>query len=401
MGRTKTKTRSTRLMSSSAPEAPPHASISPKGAGKRAKKPAPTIEALIAKAQELVVQCDYDLARQFVDRVLEREGGNVEARELKGVVEMESGDVDIAKEIFLSLVPPSSTAPVPAPPSAHLYLAQLYSDDDARAALQHYQTAVSALLAKMGSKGKEEVDKTSDMLEEEEGEMKKMVVRACCSMVDIWMTDLCFEPEAEASCEEILRQALGTDPDNTEALLSLASVRMSQQRPDDAEQCVRKVWSMWEEIAADSPSHPTPPTLLSFARLCLELELFDLALSSISRTLEMDDTEVEAWYLEGWCFWLMSQGDEVRKPWEDMTKEDMLRDARDCLDTCLMLHTNQQHPDEQLLQHVQELLRELEALGVHATPPDEEATLGNAEEDDEWVDDDEELDDEDEDVEMS
>ncbi|KZT51999.1 TPR-like protein [Calocera cornea HHB12733] len=387
-------------MSSKLPDGPSIASLSQKGATKTAKKPAPTIEALVDKAQELVVQGDYDLARQFVDRVLERDGENVEARELKGVVEMENGDVDKAKEIFLSLVPPSTTAPKPAPPSAHLYLAQLFSDDDPRTALKHYETAVLALVAKLGAKGKERSDKTAQMLEEEEDETRKMVVRACCSMVDIWMTDLCFEPEAESSCEEILRQALETDPNNTEALLSFASVRMSQQRPDDAEQCVRKVWSMWEEIAADSPSHPIPPTLLSFARLGLELQLFDLALSSISRTLEMDDQEVEAWYLEGWCFWLMAQEEAPQKPWEDMTKDDMLRDARDCLDTCLLLHTEQQHPDEQLLQHVQELLRELEALGVHATPLEEDEPAGDAEDGDEWLDEDAD-EDADEDVEMS
>jgi len=255
MGRIKTKSRSTRLTHSTAPEAPPHATlpISPKGKKSKTKaKPAPTVEALLAKAQELVVQCEYDLARQFVDRVLDREGEgeNAGARELKGVVEMESGDPDKAKDIFLTLVPPSATAPDPAPPSAHLYLGQLFSDDDPRTALGHYQTAVEALVGKLAEMGKGK--ETAEVLDEEEEEVRRMVVRACCSMVDIWMTDLCFEPEAESSCEEILRQALSTDPDNTEALLSLASVRMSQQRPDEAEQCVRKVWSMWEEIAAGS-----------------------------------------------------------------------------------------------------------------------------------------------------
>jgi len=384
-------------MPGTALDAPPHVNTSPKG--KKAKAKPPTTAALLAKAQELVVQCDYDLALQFVDRVLEREENNVEARELKGVVEMESGDVDKAKEIFLSLVPPSPTAPDPAPPSAHLYLAQLFSDDDPSTALQHYQTAVSALVAKLGSKGKEKADETAAALEEEQ-EVRNMVVRACCSMVDIWMTDLCFEPEAETSCEEILKQALATDADNTEALLSLASVRMSQQRPDEAEQCVRKVWSTWEEIAADDPAHPAPSTLLSFSRLCLELHLFDLCLSSISRTLEMDDQEVEAWYLEGWCFWLLAQGEDGEKSREDMTKEEMLRDARDCLDTCLILHTQQEHPDEQLVLHVRELLGELEALGVMATPPEEDGVPGEEEGDEEWVDEDEE-EEEDGDVEMS
>jgi len=56
-----------------------------------------------------------------------------------------------------------------------------------------------------------------------------------------------------------------------------------------------------------------------------------------------------------------------------------------------------------LLQHVQELLAELEAMGVHITPPQEEGVDG-AEDEEDWVDDEEETEDvthADGDVEMS
>lgn len=48
-----------------------------------------------------------------------------------------------------------------------------------------------------------------------------------------------------------------------------------------------------------------------------------------------DDEEVEAWYLEGWCFFLMAeqareQGDKL----EELTWEELSRDSRDCLETC-------------------------------------------------------------------
>jgi len=126
----------------------------------------------------------------------------------------------------------------------------------------------------------------------------------------------------------------------------------------------------------------------------------------------MDDQEVEAWYLEGWCFWLLAQGDEIGdgedpqqakpKPVElqDMTREEMLRDARDCLDTCAMLHVQQGHEDELLAQHVRELLGELEKLGVYTTPPEEEGGGEEGEEDEDWVDE-EDADQDEEDVEMS
>ena len=57
-----------------------------------------------------------------------------------------------------------------------------------------------------------------------------------------------FDPSAEKTCEDLLVLALQTDPDNAEALQSLASVRMSQQRPDDAKVFLEKVWNSWKDL---------------------------------------------------------------------------------------------------------------------------------------------------------
>lgn len=51
-----------------------------------------------------------------------------------------------------------------------------------------------------------------------------------------------------------------------------------------------------------------------------------------------DDQEVEAWYLEGWCFFLMAeQAQENGGKLDDLTWEELARDARDCLETCQMV----------------------------------------------------------------
>lgn len=62
-------------------------------------KSEPTIEALLEKAQELIVQCDYDLAGKFVERVLKRAPDNVEGKEILGVVQLETGHLDAAKQV--------------------------------------------------------------------------------------------------------------------------------------------------------------------------------------------------------------------------------------------------------------------------------------------------------------
>ncbi|KXN84744.1 UPF0661 TPR repeat-containing protein C16D10.01c [Leucoagaricus sp. SymC.cos] len=330
----------------------------------------PSIPALIEKAQELIIQCDYELALRFTRRVLEQEPDNAEAKEILGVSLLETGEIDAAKKAFQSLIQPS--LPQPPPPSAHLYLAQL-TDEDPRLALQHYQAAVELLLNQL--KGKQSAQNALSRNNSDEDEIKSNIVRALVGQVEIWMDpsyDLCFEPEAEKTCEDLLDLALRTDPDNSEALQSLASVRMSQQRPEEAKQILEQVWAKWKDLEPGDPALPPIPTRLSFVKLFLELELYTPALSALQGIMATDDQEVEAWYLEGWCFFLMSENaKESGGKLDDMSWEELAKDSRDCLETCKVLHLNQDYPDKPILAHVEELITKLEALGVKPSPIDE------------------------------
>lgn len=83
---------------------------------------------------------------------------------------------------FQSLVPPSSNAPAVPPPSAYLYLAQL-SEDDPRAALDYYKSAVNLLMGQLKGKEKAADGNGSD----DELEIKSNIVRALVGQVEIWM----------------------------------------------------------------------------------------------------------------------------------------------------------------------------------------------------------------------
>ena len=56
-----------------------------------------------------------------------------------------------------------------------------------------------------------------------------------------------FDPVAEKTYERLIDLALETDENNVEALQTLASVRLSQQRPDEARQCLERAWSGWKD----------------------------------------------------------------------------------------------------------------------------------------------------------
>jgi len=162
-------------------------------------KKAPSITSLLAKAQSLIEQCDYDLALRFISRILDQDPKNAEAKEMLGVALLETGEIEGAKQVrynpkkksalifmilqaFQALLPPNPHAPSPSPPSAHLYLAQL-SEDDPKLALQHYQAAVNILLVQL--KGKDRADDENGR--NNETELKANVVRALIGQVEIWM----------------------------------------------------------------------------------------------------------------------------------------------------------------------------------------------------------------------
>ena len=88
MGRTRTKSR--KAQAAGIPQ--------PATAKPEAAQP-PSIPALLEKAQTLIIQCDYELAERFIKRILEREPKHAAAREMLGVVQLEKGELEHARQV--------------------------------------------------------------------------------------------------------------------------------------------------------------------------------------------------------------------------------------------------------------------------------------------------------------
>lgn len=95
-------------------------------------------------------------------------------------------------------------------------------------------------------------------------------------------------------------------------------------------------------ISQDDPNMPSIPSRLSLIKLFIELSLFTPALLVLHGVMASDDQEVEAWYLEGWCFFLMSeQAQENGGTLDELSWQELAKDARDCLETCQVVrHLN-------------------------------------------------------------
>ncbi|WVQ93176.1 hypothetical protein IAU59_000240 [Kwoniella sp. CBS 9459] len=366
---------------------------------------------LLEKAHILLGQSNFELAVKFLDRILELEPTNLEARELAGVAELEGGDDEQGRAHLLQLLPPHVPEP-PSHPSPYLYLAQ--TAQDPQEALGYYSTATAMLeqrIAEKNRKGKGKQE-TGDLEgreegEEEEDEEVRMAVTALVAMIEIWMSDLCFEESAEQNCDSLISRALSISPRDAEVRLALASIRMSQSRFEEAKAVVVSLYEDMEGREPFDPILPALPARLSLSRLLLEHNLHLEALDILSTIREEDSLNVEGAYLEGWALYLRAEYlkenpaalqpqsqsstrkvegddanvnvnvDEEQDEETPMSPEECLSEAMRSLMECAKLYSEQEYIDEGIGSHVAELLDELTKLGIQPALPEDEDEDGD------------------------
>lgn len=114
-----------------------------------------------------------------------------------------------------------------------LYLGQLRSQHDA---LDAYQKGVEELNACIRLREKQagrEGSTDEDPLQEN----RRQLSAAYCAIAELYMTDLCFEENAEQECEAAVQAAMAvTEADEplVDSLQSMASLRLSQRRSQEA-----------------------------------------------------------------------------------------------------------------------------------------------------------------------
>lgn len=182
-----------------------------------------------------------------------------------------------------------------------------------------------------------------------------------------------WEPDAEARCEKLITEALLAAPTSPEPLQTLASIRISQTRLSEAKKALSDGMALWNELTPEDPSIPDFPTRISLARLLMEVGMEEDAQMVVERLVSEDDQSVEAWYLGGWCLFLLGQkrreegngtlDDDagVKKGYE---REELhtasLVSSREWLKQSLTLYEVLEYEDERLQDHALELVERLD-----------------------------------------
>jgi tRNA (guanine10-N2)-methyltransferase len=153
-------------------------------------------------------------------------------------------------------------------------------------------------------------------------------------------------------------------PDAPEVLQTLASIRISQLRTEDAQAALIRSMGLWKDLTPGDVNVPDFAIRISLARLLMEVTLEFEALEVLERLILEDDQSVEAWYLGGWCLFLLAEKQQAPK---DATADELaesprhasLEASREWLKQSLKLYELLDYEDERLHDHALELVQEM------------------------------------------
>ncbi|CAH7689842.1 hypothetical protein BY996DRAFT_8428529 [Phakopsora pachyrhizi] len=349
------------------------------------------IESELDEVDRLIVSSDLEKSKDICIRVLNKDHKNLRALESLGLVEVELGNIKSAIKNFNKCIEISKNlASDPSKdgglvedvsPTIYLYLAQL--SNSPIKSLNHFQSALNILKSKLESikaldpsiqidnetcNTKDKEDRSGGrivangqklkVISSEEFQIRRSCSRALVGMTEIYLTDLCFEPEAEKKCLSYLEMASELDPTDPEPLQTLASVRISQSNIEEATKALRLALSLWsndpvanldadendskmevvEEIAEglvddedrqmidaerdmkeesnglvieddqdESSSLPPFETRVQWAKLALECDMWSDAIEVLYGCEAENDEDGEVQYLLGMAWYLLGQ----------------------------------------------------------------------------------------------
>ena len=339
-------------------------------------------------AQDLLSQVDPDLISSKSLSDANPNKLSLPVLNLLGEISVELGDVDNARRYFLLAVKvdPDGGIADEAGGGAEkfLWLAQL-SEEGGADSVRWYERGVAALKAQIDALR----NTPRDAQEKEvlENEKRASIATALCSVVEVYMTDLSWEDDAEARCESLVIEALAFAPDSAEVLQTLASVRLSQLKQQDAQLALTRSMGLWKNLDPEDDEVPDYPTRISLARLLMEAEMEDEAMVVLERLALEDDQSVEACYLGGWCLYLLAEKRRKTEATNDVAyghneaNDDTLKASRKWLLNTIKLYQLQEYEDDRLRDHTTELVGELNKI-LGPIPEDADAD----EEAEEWAD---------------
>jgi len=295
--------------------------------GAAKKKQRYDVSDLLTKVNELLENFNYELALQFSEKALALEPANTEILETIGNIHAELNDVSRAREHYMKAVNIK-------PDEGHvkyLYLGQLSQGGDA---VKFYEKAIVIM-------------KSIVTEDESQGVGKRDISNVYCSLAELYMTDCCMEEGAEQSCKRACEQAIEIDAENPEAYLVMCNFVLTTGDMDSAKNICIKVYELWESLSTNNEDDDSAivelmsyESRMTLMKLLIEVELCEKVPKLGVQMLEENEDDIRIWYYIGYSKSLINEVDGQRH----------------YLDTALYLYEKNHENDEEMLQHIKELL---------------------------------------------
>ncbi|KAI1160524.1 TPR domain-containing protein [Nemania serpens] len=343
------------------------------------------VKAAEFQLQEGNVQDAATLAQKALEGSLPGSDDALSALSFLGQVNLELGDFDSSRAYLLRAVAIDEDGTkdenTGGGPEKFLSLAQL-SEEGGKDSVGWFEKGAASLKKRI--QALENAKGTSKHGDEQVillAELRKKLAMTLCSVVEVYMTDLSWEEDAEQRCESLTTEATMVAPDFAETWQTLANVRISQSRFDDAKAALNRSIELWKDLPPEDPSVPDFPSRVGLSRLLMEVEMEQEAIEVLERLVSEDDQSVEVWYLGGWGLYVMGEKQKDNKAEEDWKA--LWISSRVWLNQCLHLYKLQEYEDERLGEHAGELLAAIgKELGGKPAGRDEDD-----DDDDDWEDD--------------
>ncbi|EAL61937.1 hypothetical protein DDB_G0291013 [Dictyostelium discoideum AX4] len=345
-----------------------------------------TSEEYIQQGEKYASEYHFDKALSSFENALKLDPINTLVMDTIGEILVENGDIENAKTYFLKSI---KTDPEDSP-SKYMNLGQLVGGDDAlncyRKGIQIMERELKQLIKEQGSKYNDlqhiprPLKSSSPVGEDDDGEdtvyesdeddpiiiLKQQLCSALCSISELYLTDQCFDDDAEDQCESNLKRAIGYSPNSPEPYSLMASMKISQVKNQEAIEYLNKSYQLWEH--SDIDDRPEFDYRFNISLLFIELKENRTAVDILEQLVNEQDNIAELWYTLGVVY------NNLNEPLS----------AQECLITSkeLLKIAAPQGRDEELEHLTNTLLKKVE-IDVSKLSPEEIEALNNDNDEDE------------------
>jgi len=241
-----------------------------------------SVQDLMAKAEEMIQSFHPDTAEKFYIKALEMEPNNTEVMDSLAALLLDMDDWDRAKELLersMKLDPDGDF-------SKYMHYGQMSQGAEA---LKYYQRGIDLMQRERNKMQKKHANQEDIVM------LNQQISSAYCTIADLYLTDACFEENAEAECGRALELAIQFDKENPEVYQTMASYRISQQKPEEALTFLSQGYALWKDKDFEE-GLPSYEFRHNTAKLFVELNQPRTAAEIWESLLEEDDNIAEVYY---------------------------------------------------------------------------------------------------------